>query len=95
MSIGKPLKPIPDDYIEPSPDSREIEELAALWDQYAPKQYQGIILAKPIEDRAEIKALWYWDQATREYVNGKTGRRVPVRDLQTATREFTKAYLGI
>lgn len=91
-TIGTPLPRIPDDYVEPPPDSIEIQQLSALWDQYAPKQYRGIIDAKPIEDRAEVKALWYWDQSAREYVNGKTGQRVPVRELQAAVREFTKGF---
>ena len=91
VKLGKPLPTIPEDYTEPIPDAVDFAQLVALWNEYAPRKYRGILEAKPIEDRTEIKSKWYWDQAAREYVSAR-GLRVPVRELQQATRDFVKAW---
>lgn len=88
VALGKPL-PEADEILQPN-----AAQLAALWDQYAPGRYRGLLEA---ESKSVLgatgekpKGRFIWDDQRLEYIVVRTGRRIGADELHNALRAFTQ-----
>lgn len=80
--IGDPLTPIQDDYVEPAPTKKELDDLEKKWKLYAPEEYKELYNPE----------VFSFDKSKMEYTHVATGRVLTRRELHKILREFTRNF---
>lgn len=94
--LGKALPAVSDSFQEPIPTLQESQELVAIWDEFAPRQYRGLLSAQSKSMLSQTgqspKGRFVWDDVKKQYIEVATGRVLSRADLHLALSAFADAY---
>lgn len=94
--LGKALPAVSDRYQELVPTLQETQELIAIWDEYAPAKYRGLlsVQSKTTLEQTDQKpsARFVWDDVKKHYIETSTGHILSRADLHRALSAFVSSY---
>ncbi len=68
------------------------ERASLLWKRYAPAEYKTLLDAKPVGEESDSD--FAWDVNARKYVNKRTGRVIPPKEIRAALDECLMKIKG-